>query len=353
MTEATTPAEEFQRDLNRIQLDITSLQNKVRLTMLRDKIEDLQTTVNGMGQQIANLREKGYVFESELENQATDYIAQWTKLKPSIMAQVEQQARTLQASLRPLEAQVTQIAGQGYRTAAAFLPKIESGLKTLDGNVSAAERSIGGMFDKFDNQVYQTTKHLKAIEWMLTELAQASFTLLATEAGIMAVKAVWAKDGKERKDDPEGVLYLTDQRLIFEQKEEVATKKVLFVATEKKLVQQTLWDAPVALIEDVKARKEGFMNKDDLIEVRFGSGAPFNAIHAHIWQSGDEWVALLKRAKAKEFDAMRAIAIDVTEVEKVKAAPTQCSSCGGVINQVVLRGMDSITCEFCGVVIRL
>ena len=41
----------------------------------------------------------------------------------------------------------------------------------------------------------------------------------------MGVKAVWTKDGKEDKSDPEGTLYLTDQRLLFEQKEEVATKK--------------------------------------------------------------------------------------------------------------------------------
>ena len=353
MTTATNPDEQFQTDLNRIELDITSLQSKVRLATLRDKVEDLQTTINGMGQDIANLREKGYAFERELENQAADYVTQWVKLKSGVVMQIEQQARSLQAALRPLETQVTQIAGQNHRVAGPLLAKIESGIQTLEGNVTAAERSIGGMFDKFDNQVYQTTKHLKDIKWMLSELAEASFTLLATESGIMAVKAIWAKDGKERKDDPEGVLYLTDQRLIFEQKEEVATKKVLFVATEKKLVQEKRWETPVATIENAKARKEGFMKKDDFIDIQLGNGAPFDALTLHIWQPADEWVALLKHAKAKEFDATRAIAIAAEEVEKVKSAPTQCPSCGGTINQVVLRGMDSISCEYCGAVIRL
>jgi hypothetical protein len=40
-------------------------------------------------------------------------------------------------------------------------------------------------------------------------------------------------------------------------------------------------------------------------------------------------------------------------MDKVKAAPSQCPSCGGNINQVVLRGMDSLTCDYCGYVIRL
>ena len=231
--------------------------------------------------------------------------------------------------------------------------RLTTQVEALKGRAEAAQNSIRGSYDDFEDNVDSVEYHLEKLEWMLTELAEASFDLLATESGIMAVKAVWAKDGKERKDDPEGVLYLTDQRLIFEQKEKVATKKVLFIATEKKLVQEKLWEAPVALIEEAKARKEGFMNKDDFIEVHFGSGLSYDSAHVHVWEPADEWMALIKRAKAKEFDATRAIAISAEEVEKVKSAPTQCPSCGGVINQIVLRGMDSISCEYCGAVIRL
>jgi ribosomal protein S27E len=45
--------------------------------------------------------------------------------------------------------------------------------------------------------------------------------------------------------------------------------------------------------------------------------------------------------------------VDQAAAEKVKAAPSQCPSCGGNINTVILRGMDSIKCEYCGFVIRL
>jgi hypothetical protein len=47
------------------------------------------------------------------------------------------------------------------------------------------------------------------------------------------------------------------------------------------------------------------------------------------------------------------LALDQAAVEKVKTAPTQCPNCGGSITKPVLRGMDTITCEFCGNVIRL
>jgi hypothetical protein len=75
--------------------------------------------------------------------------------------------------------------------------------------------------------------------------------------------------------------------------------------------------------------------------------------HFHIWQDCAAWQGLINRAKSKDFDQGRAVSIDQAEVEKVKAAPTQCPACGGAITQQVLRGQDTIKCEFCGNVIRL
>jgi len=346
--------EQVENDIRSLQSSLQELQSSVRLTDIRDNVEDLQTSVNGMDRRIESLRERGYAFEKNLEEKAADFVEQWTMLKGNIYTQIEKETQKLERSLRPLETQITRLAGQ--TASAALRPsvsRLKSQVESLKGRVEATEQSIRGGYDQFNSDVQKVKSHLTKLEWMLNEFAEATFDLLATEAAIMAVKAVWAKDGKERKDDPEGVLYLTDQRLLFEQKEKVATKKVLFITTEKKLVQELRWEAPVALIEKTKARKEGFMNKDDFIEVHFGKGAPFNSVHVHIWQSGDEWKALLKRAKAKEFDSTRAIAIDEEAAEKVKDAPTECPSCGGAINQVVLRGMDSITCEYCGAVIRL
>jgi hypothetical protein len=209
------------------------------------------------------------------------------------------------------------------------------------------------MYNQFNNQVYAVTKHLDEIDYLLTQLAEATFQLLPTEAGIAAVKAVWCKTGKEQKGDPDGVLYLTDQRLVFEQKEEVATKKVLFIATEKQKLQQLQLETPVALVDTITTSKQGMLKNEDHIELRFKTGAPVESAHFHIWKENSAWQALINRAKAKDFDAGRAVALDQAAVDRVKAAPSQCPNCGGNITQVVLRGQDSIKCEYCGFVIRL
>jgi uncharacterized coiled-coil protein SlyX len=349
------PVEQFSDDLRALQNKIGSLQQSVQLTKARDSVEDVQTSVNGMAQRILSLRTRGYVFEKDLESQAQAFVTSWALLYPNLQAQINLQSNSLLNALRPVEMQMPQLASMAGNPAMGrgLLANLQSAVEGVESKVSASERAIEGMYDQFNNQVYTATKHLNDIEYMVTQLAEASFQLLPTEAGIAAVKAVWCKAGKEQKEDPEGVLYLTDQRLLFEQKEEVATKKVLFVVTEKKKVQGLLLEAPVTLVEKVDTSKQGMLKNEDHIELRFLSGAPLQVAHFHIWQENVAWQALVNRAKSKDFDKGRAVELDQAAVDKVKAAPAQCPSCGGNITTVVLRGMDSINCEYCGFVIRL
>jgi hypothetical protein len=127
----------------------------------------------------------------------------------------------------------------------------------------------------------------------------------------------------------------------------------LFVATEKQKVQKLQIECPVALVENVETSKQGLLRNEDHIEIRFASGAPLEVTHFHIWQDNETWQQLINRAKNKEFDNNRAVAIDQGALEKIKTAPSQCPSCGGNISQVVMRGTDTITCEYCGFVIRI
>lgn len=350
-----SPVQQFTTDVNALQSKVSSLQKSVRLAEVRDAVEDLQVKVAGISQRIGGLRQKGYVFEKTLEQQAANLSQQWTRVHPSINQQINLQATNLQASMRPIETQMSQLTVLSRNPASArpLLATLQSHVKLLEDKASAAEKTISGMYNQLESQVGQLGRHLDEIEFLLTNLAEASFQLLPTEGGVAAVKAVWCKTGKEQKEDPEGILFLTDQRVIFEQKEEIATKKVLFIATEKQKVQALQWEIPVASLDQVATSKQGMMKNEDHIDIRFQSGAPIQNAHLHIWQNCETWQALLNRARSKDFDNDRAVAIDQAEVEKQKSAPTQCPSCGAVLDVVVLRGQDTIKCEYCGAVVRL
>jgi hypothetical protein len=349
------PAQEISEEINALQARVNTLQGSVQLTSSREAVESAQTTVNGLAQRIASLRARGYVFEKDMEGQAQSFVSSWMQLYPNLQTQINTQSTALVNSLRPIEMQMPQLAAMAGNPAAArgLLATLQSAVGQEESKVPAAEQAIEGMYTQFTNQVSTATRHLEEIEYLLGQLAEASFQLLPTEAGIAAVKAGWRKTGKEQKGDPQGVLYLTDQRLIFEQKEEIATKKVLFVAREKQKVQGLQLEAPVALVDKVETSKQGLLKNEDHIEVHFASGAAVQMAHFHIWQDNVAWQALINRAKNKDFDQGRAVALDQAAVEKVKSAPAQCPSCGGNITSVVLRGMDSIKCEYCGFVIRL
>ena len=351
----TNPAEQLSSEIRELQTKINTLQAGVQLTKERDAVEDVQTKVHGMAQRLAGLRTRGYVFEKDLETQAQTLVQSWSLLQPNVQAQINLQSSTLVNALRPIEMQMPQLASMASNPAMArgLLASLKSAVDQLESKVSAAERAINGMYDQFNNQVYAATRHLDDIDYMLKQMAEASFQLMPTEGGIAAVKAVWCKTGKEQKGDPEGVLFLTDQRLLFEQKEEVAKKKVLFVVTEKEKIQELKLETPVALVDKVETSKQGMLKNEDHIEIQFHSGAPFQTAHFHIWKDNSTWQGLINRAKSKDFDSGRAIAVDKEAVEKVKSAPTQCPSCGSTITTVVMRGMDSIKCEYCGLVIRL
>jgi ribosomal protein S27AE len=350
-----TPIQQIASEVNALKTKINSLQDGVRLTKARDAIEDIQTTINNMQQYILTLRSKGYVYEKSLETQAADFARQWAKILPNVQQQINLQSAPLSASLRAIEVQLPRLSTMLNNPNAArpILNNLQTSVNSLESNTSSVERTINGMYDNLNNQVQKLVRHLNDIEWMLTQISEASFKLMPNEAGIMAVKSEWWKNGKEQKDDPEGVLFLTDQRLIFEQKEEIATKKILFIATEKQKIQSLLLDIPVALVEEIKTSKLGMLKNEDHLDLVFETGAQVRSAHFHIWQDCSLWQGLINRARTNDFDKDRTVAIDQAELDKVKSAPTECPSCGGKIDKVILKGMDRISCDFCGQVIRL
>ena len=107
-------------------------------------------------------------------------------------------------------------------------------------------------------------------------------------------------------------------------------------------------------IDQVQASKKGLLRHEDHLDLTLAPGAPLPSAHFHIdGQRSTTWQGLIGRAKSGDFDQDRAVALDQEAVEKVRAAPTRCPNCNAPITQRVLRGMDRITCEYCGHVIRL
>jgi len=232
------PNKEVLSQINTIENDLRELHGKAQFNSLHSELSNLQGTIGGFNNQIIVIRKRGYVFEKGLEAQAQKLNRDWISIHANIKRRIDQEAFNLKTDLANVEGQVTRLVAMRSNPAAARsrISAVRSTVDNFDSKVTAAENVIKNMYAVMESEASSLTSLLTRIDWTLDELNSATFRLIATEGIIMAVEAVWV-DGKEDKDDPKGVLYLTDQRLLFERKQEVATKKVLFVATEKKLVQ--------------------------------------------------------------------------------------------------------------------
>ncbi len=351
-----SPVEQLKKDLAASQREVNNLQNKVNLSSYHDRLEDIHTKVNGLQKRIVELRQQNYIFDPSLEEKAQNLAKRWVPIHNTARVRLNQELIHLKADLKPIEQQLTRASSNPNNVTFSrqILNPLKVSIENLSSKISASERLISGMYDSFERELNIFTKNLQNIEWTAKEFKSSNIKLLMHEYLIMGVKAVWTKDGKEDKDDPKGVLYLTDQRLLFEQKEEVATKKFLFITKERELIQEIHIDIPVQLIEGIQNSKQGIFKNQDFLDFTFASGAQYSSAQFHIHdQDCEEWKGLINKVLSGDFDRNRTEQIDQEVIDKIKNAPTICPQCGATITVPLLRGMDQYSCEFCGCIIRL
>jgi predicted nuclease with TOPRIM domain len=348
----TSAADQIKRDIDTVHRDLTELIRKVNFTSLRDETSDLDTKIANFPMRIQKVRERKYAFNKVLESQALEFQKQWAAKRGQIQNQITLQSNTLQSQLRPLESRVAALSLGS--TPVITVKTIMNEVNSYETRVSSAESSLRELFDSLKQEFGKSSRQVDLIEKSLDLSESASFGFLPGECIYMTTKAVWTRDSKEDKEDPDGILFLTDQRLLFEQREEIAKKKVLFVTTEREKVQKLQFETPVVSIDNIKATKQGMFKNEDWLEFQLPSGSFAREVKLHL-DGGDcnQWQQALNRIKSGEVEAERALEVDTQAVEKARSAPAKCPSCGGAITKPVLRGMDTITCDFCGAVIRL
>jgi hypothetical protein len=350
------PAETLRNEINSLERSIDDLRKRVTLSSIRDEVANLHNSTLGLPQRIQDLRRRNYAFDKSLETKAGDMGMRWATIKGSVEGQLMAQSTMLQNDMRSLDAKLPQLAtySSNQSVAQAMLPALKTETEALDRRCSAAEDAIENIYRPYQQEYSSLDQSLDTITWSLDQLDEATFQLLADESLVLAVKATWTRDGKEDGQDPKGTLFLSDQRIFFEQKQEVATKKILFITTATEKVHKLLYFFAVGQVEDVLASKQGLFKNQDYIDIRCVVDAPYPSIVLHLdGQDSTAWATLIKRVRMHDLDADRALAVNQEAVEKVRSAPTKCASCGGTITQPILRGQDTLQCEFCGAVIRL
>jgi hypothetical protein len=220
--------------------------------------------------------------------------------------------------------------------------------------VEAAREAVMGMFDSARSNVREIKAQIDECLGVLELMDQASFGFQPGEAGIAAVKAKWLRDG--RKEGPKGILFLTDRRLLFEQREKVAKKKVLFITTASEEVQELLWEAPIGTLDEATAseRRRALVLKQERLTLSFRRPAKVREVLLELTADSDAWRALINRALSGDIEQERvAGSADVESKEPQVEVPSKCPSCGAALDVSVVKGMMAIKCVYCGTSIPL
>jgi len=340
-------SEEARQELGELQRSLAQLQEALLLTDVQSDLADIETALSLLPTEIDQLRARGYVFRNFLERKVGVLADQWDEVHERALREASRRTQDLEREADEAESAL-RLATSGR---SAQLAWARSAVDALEGKVGAAKSAVQAMYGPLKQNVEQTRSQVEQVCWLFDQLDEASFQLHSAEDPVMACEAQYMET---RKDGPQGVLYLTDERLIFEQKEKVAIRKVLFIATEKETVQQPIFDVPVGQIDEVKASDRGFLGRKEMLELAFAPEADLSSAVLRLrGAENEEWAALIGRVKSGEIAKERTRQKDEAALEAARTALTKCPTCGATLSVDIVRGMREITCEYCGTVIRL
>jgi len=324
-------------DIMKLQEEINNLQDEMMLKAARQELSELENEVRSLERGLADLRARGYAIEKDLEADVSILAVQWDRIKTNAEKTLEYQTRLLGDQIKSIQQLLAQLVGMSANLSQArpLYMQVKSAAASANAQADAAEATVLAQYDQYADEVETLSAHMEWVDWMLEAISSASFRLLATEAGIAAVEAVF----KHPDWDPEnGILFLTDQRLLWEDRVGDYELKI---------------NVPLQSILGVE-QLDGERDERQMLIFRFGPQASVPIAEFELaLPVANDWIKMVGRARSGGYAGDRAVAISPEELERVRTAPQQCSNCGAAFTAPVLRGQTEIHCEYCGQVTRI
>ncbi|MFT5457572.1 MAG: hypothetical protein ACI9K2_004069 [Myxococcota bacterium] len=346
MTVSEGPShEDLLRKVKRVVDDGGDLVAALQFTRLTDSVRDRRSRIDALTSDLARVRSRGFVFKAGLEAQ----LAEARSLAPDAVDQVLAESRQVGDRLSPrvdaLVERGRQLAMDGDLTGdTTRIDLLEDEHKDLQSAVRDAERRLQALTDPVVKAVDAVVRSVKEATEVLDAFEAATFQLQPGEQPVAAVGASWedAPGGAKK-----GRLFLTAQRVRFEQDEEIVTKKTMFFfAAEKKRVQKLWIDEPVGHLASSDDTTRGWVFKDQVLAFAWDKAAKARGTTTFEVERGSakEWDTLVESIR----DGSIAADAASTRVEEAPLLrfPEKCSACAGSLPPAV-KGQVTLTCPYC------
>ena len=277
---------------------IGRLQEAALLPAVGDDSDDISSLVSQLPTTLERVRTRGYVHQRQLDTQVNGLVARWNQTYDGLAeALYARQTELVEAANRLLD-----LVDRLYEPGAdhGTVSTCWSGVRALQSQIEAAYRALHSQYDDLAKELEGVEAELVRLLWTLDQVEAAPFTLLAGEAPLRVASARWLRDSDD--EGRPGLIFLTDQRIIFVRHEQVVRERFLFITLKRELIQTLEFEAPVRSVTKVQTGQErsGLLGLESttLIDIRFDETAPLATGH---WvlprDDGSIWVALINRAR--------------------------------------------------------
>ncbi len=359
-TTSTTPspAEQAKSNLNLLRSRWNGIASRGSLNSMASEIETLGRAISTASATIKDLRQRGYAFGRGWEERSASLTSGWASQRAVAERMIITQANILRSAAQQVDVSMSRATSNPL----ALLSEAERRVDSYEEEVERSEKMVRGAFSSAKDKESGLSSELEAAKFALEKIDAASFKLEPEENVYIVARGEWL----EGPDKPDGFFFLTDRRVIFEQNEEVAAAKVLFITTKKEKVQKMLWAFPVGVLEEIKSEDRGGvfgMGAKELVLLKLAD-APHNmplnnTIHVKDGATNDVWNKAIMFVKSGQIENERfgvkaapASAPAAAETKQTIQAPTVCPACGGKLPQA-FKGMSQLTCEYCGMAVNI
>lgn len=280
-------SEIVQVEKDRIVSELQSFQQDISETSLSGDTNRLAMQLQDLAGRLRTIRQQGYVFAADLDKLMAALNAQWQTAQAGMRTQIQQVHERFAMSVSNLQSSIMErLIGADAVMIQAYVPQIESEISRLRSDLQNAKKSIAQPIGNIPDQITAITAHITEIERFMKHMAGASFMLNADEGLFIAATAEWKK-GKDKKENPDGILFVTSRRVIMEQNE----KSGGFMGIGGNKIQQLLWEIPLEGVQSITAEKTGLLGNVDLVHIRTTSGTPAPEVTVEVKDANANWFA--------------------------------------------------------------
>lgn len=307
------------------------------------EIAALDISIKNIEDRISDLRRMNYHNLIHLEKDQSDLDKIWNIEKPHLKIAMNEKITNLKNVLSSLQKEIS----RSDNLNSSNLEQYESSLSNIRNNYSKINSQTVQQLMVFKKNFNDLDKDITIAEKTIKLLSKPSFSWKQQEHPLISVQA------EDVEKNLEGILTLTNQRFLFESEKEIVLKKVLFIATEKKMMRQVVINQPIGIIETIDKGRVSFLKGTGLY-IKFKPKSHIKEMKLDTTDKDAENVLrffefIVSGEADIELDTIK----DYDKTEDVKDPEIFCPLCNAPYRLEIYRGQTTVQCNYCGTMIRI